>query len=198
MIRVSHVLIASIGMTGLALAQPPPPPGPPAPVEAPGASSGNTIGVDAAFVLPTGDYADGVDAAFGVFGRVEFQVNPQLAVTGRLGGLLHAVSGEASDADVSITMLLLYGGIRYNLSTSRDGVFLLGEAGLNNIRISVQGESVDETSLTFNAGGGFQSGKLQFRGSLFFTASAFEDLSNGDGTNLIGLMATVGYDFASF
>lgn len=201
MIRLSHVVFALVGMTGLALAQSPPMPTGGPPPGAGGAENYNSIGVDAAFVLPVGDYADGVDAALGLFGRVEFGLNPQLFVTGRLGFLHHIIDQAEGGLDFSLTMVPIYGGIRYNFAPSGEGPFLAGEAGFNNIRFSASVGDVEvsdsETKVSFNIGGGFQTGKISFRGSLFFTAEVGED-ANGDGTNLTGLMATIGYDFARF
>jgi hypothetical protein len=206
MVRVSRVLVASIAMTGVALAQdaaPPPPPGGAAPMapmatpQAPAAAP-NTIGADASFILPTGDYADGVDAAIGVAGRFEHKLNPNLSIIGRLGFIYNLTSQDG----LSVNMITLTGGARYNLSaTSADGVFLAGDVGLNNIRSSIDVGGVSgsdsETKVTAFLGGGYQLGKIQAKASVFITP----DVGGGNGTDsstLIGVVATVGYDFASF
>lgn len=204
MIRLSHVLFALIGMTGVALAQdpaapPPPPPsaGPPAPA-AP--EPQGKIGADLAFVLPVDDYADGITAALGLFGRFEYAISPQVAVTGRLGFLYHIIDQPEGDVDLSLTMIPIYGGIKYNLNGAGDGVFLSGEAGINNIRVSASTMGIEisdsQTKLSLNLGGGYQAGKISLRGSLFFTADAGGG-DGVDGTNLVGLMASVGYDFVA-
>jgi Outer membrane protein beta-barrel domain len=194
MIRWSHVVLASLGMTGLAVAQPyssPPPSAPASPVR---------LGADLAVVLPTGDYADGITAAVGPFGRLEFGLSPQLAVTGRVGFLYHFFE-EDPGFDVSIMMFPIYGGIRYNVMPSGGGLFLTGEAGLNIVRFSatVFGEEVSdsETNLSLNVGAGYQAGPVNFKGTLFFTADAGNGDADveGDGTNLVGVMAAVGFDF---
>ncbi|MEO8700064.1 MAG: hypothetical protein ABI867_08475 [Kofleriaceae bacterium] len=204
MIRISNVFIAVIAMTGLAAAQdagpPPPPPGGPPPPPgnmgpaAPGVGQ-NTVGADVAVVLPTGDYADLVDFAIGVFGRFEHKLNPNLSITGRLGYLYNQVSVD----DVSLSMILLVGGARYNLSnTSADGIFLTGELGFNYIRASVDtgGGSLSdtETDLTLILGGGYQVGKIQARAGLFYTFNGDNDADTG---NALGLMGSVGFDFAT-
>lgn len=199
MIRVSHVCLASITMTGLALAQPPPPPPPPPPggggggAAAPGVGQ-NTIGADVAFVLPVGDYADGVDFAVGAFGRFEHKLNPNLAITGRLGFLYNQI-GDDGGTDASLNMIILVGGARYNLNAAAsDGIFFSGELGINIVRFSADiggGMEVSdsETDLTTILGGGYQAGKIQARAGLFYTST--------DGEDAIGLMASVGYDFAT-
>ncbi|HWO22879.1 MAG TPA: outer membrane beta-barrel protein [Kofleriaceae bacterium] len=213
MIRWTHGVLASLGLTGVAAAQPyaPPPSSPPPPPPAAGPAAGpaapeysartpqSRIGADLAFVLPVGDYADGADAAFGPFGRLELALNPQLSVTGRLGFLYHFTEA-AEDLDISYTMFPIYGGLRYNVEPSGDGLFLTGEAGLNIIRVSVsffgQDSSDTSTKLSLNMGAGYQAGLFNVKGTLFFTADVGGG-SGGDGTNLVGLMAAVGFDFVA-
>jgi hypothetical protein len=211
MIRWSHVVIASLGMTGLALAQPPPPPppsppslsppsaGPAAPqVAAPAPASRNRLGADLAFVLPLGDYAENVDAAFGLFGRLEVGLGPQLFATGRLGFLYNVLEASLPGSDISLTMIPVYGGIRYDLEPTGAGFFFLGEAGLNIIRSSVSfmGDELSETDtkLSLNVGAGFQAGAFSVKGTLFFTPLGGGS-DTGESTNWLGLMAALGFDF---
>jgi hypothetical protein len=227
MIRSSYVVLALLGMTGLALAQQPPPdtaqpppdesmqppppesmqppppeamqPPPPEAMQPPPMAAErvkqNKLGLDAAFVLPVDEYADGVDAAFGLFGRLEFEIDPRLAVTARLGFLYHLVEDPGLGVDFSLVMFPVLGGIRYNLSSTGEGGFLGAELGINYIRVSVSGMGIDtsdsETKFTLNLGAGFRTGQLSFMGSLFLTPDV------GDETNLVGLMATIGYDIAA-
>lgn len=160
-----------------------------APEAAPEAGKGTkTVGADAAFVLPLSDYSDVADAALGVFGRFEYGINAQLAVTGRLGFLYNL---DKSVAGVSPTtyMIPVYVGAKYSIGTS--GLFADAELGLNYISTSVDvmgmSQSQSDTKFSFLAGPGYQKGKLSARALLFFT--------QGD-KNLIGIMANVGYDFA--
>ncbi|MEO8700065.1 MAG: hypothetical protein ABI867_08480 [Kofleriaceae bacterium] len=204
MIRSSHILLALTSMTGLALAQPPPPPPPPPPTGGgtPGApaTGQNVLGADLAVVLPTGDYADGADLGFGVFGRFEHKLNPQLSISGRLGVLIHIGEPEFLEGEhVDISMILLYGGARYNFQNTPngDGLFGFGELGLNVVRFSFEGNSDSGNHLSLNLGAGYQTGKIQARGSLFVTQIGGDDATNTDSTTLIGLMGTVGFDFAA-
>ncbi len=218
MIRSSYVVLALLGMTGLALAQPPPPPGqppPPPPMTAPpppmtaggppaagdaGPAGQNKLGLDLAFVMPVDEYADGVDAALGLFGRVELALNPQMRATGRIGFLRHFVEEQGEDVDLSITMIPIYAGLRFSLSDTGDGGFLAAEVGLNNIRVSASFLGTDvsdsETKASLNAGGGFQAGSFSFTATVFFTPDV-GDTPEGGGTNLVGLMATLGFDLAT-
>lgn len=208
MVRWSYVVIALLGMTGLALAQPPPQlsqqpqPEPAAAPAEPGIAAPapqSKVGGDLAFVLPLGDYADGVNAAFGLFGRFEFGLSSQLFATGRLGFLYHLVDSDP-DGDFSLTMIPIYGGIRYNLEPTGGGLFLLGELGLNIVRVSVSflGTEISDTdtNVSLNLGAGFQTGALNFKGTLFITPGVGSTSGDG-GTTLVGLMAAVGFDFAA-
>ena len=205
--RLSKCVIAALtlaAMSGTALAQDPPPDDaaggevsgdaavggdattPPATTEDPAmapAAPGKVIGADAVFLLPLGDYADAADAAFGALGRFEFGINAALSITAR-AGLLYNLSKLDG---VTVLFIPVYAGVKYKIGTS--GLFGHGEVGINHARISVDGGGSDsETKLSFQAGAGYQMGKLQFRGGFWYNASdpAF-----------MGIMASAGFDFAS-
>lgn len=206
MIRSSHVVLASLGFPGLALAQPPSTPvGPPPPWPAAADPVARTrLGVDAAVVAPVGDYADGVDAALGLFGRVEVPISPQLFVTARLGFLYHLLEEPGgAGLDINVMMFPLYGGLRYDLGTTPQRAFVVAEGGINILRVSTSGTGIDESESesnpSFNLGGGFQLGDVQARVTVFVTPGVGDDGGGdgGDGVNLIGLMATVGIDLAA-
>lgn len=175
--------------TGLAVAQPPPPPSPD-PVTGP-AGPQNTVGADVLAVLPTGDYADVADFGIGVAGRFSHALNPQIALTGRLGFLFHVGTPEILDESTSLTMLLIYAGVRYNFQqlATGDGLFGFGELGINHTTASFGDTSESDDNLSLNIGAGYQSGQLEFRGSLFYTS---EDDS------ILGLMVGAGYNFTAF
>lgn len=208
--RLSKCVIAALtlaAMSGTALAQDPPPDDaaggggdaaaggdaavggdattPPATTEDPAmapAAPGKVIGVDAAFVLPLGDYADAADAAFGALGRFEFGINPALAITARAGLLYNLAKADG----LTILMIPVFAGVKYNIGTS--GLFGFGEIGINHTRVSADGGSTSETKLSFQAGAGYGMGKLQFRGGFWYTASD---------PALMGIMASAGFNFAA-
>jgi hypothetical protein len=205
MIRWSRVVLASLGLTGLALAQPPslqpPVPPPTADPEAAASKPQRKLGADLAYVMPVDDYAAGledqyrIDAAVGLFGRLEIGLRPQLFATGRLGFLYHLVDTEPG-FDVSVTMVPIYAGLRYNFLPTGPSLFMVGEAGLNIIRTSLMFMEPEFSfmnyRLSLNGGVGFQAGAFSVKGTLFFTAPG-EDL---DGPSRLGMMAAAGFDFA--
>lgn len=156
-----------------------------------GGAGSKTIGADAAFVLPLGDYADGTDFALGVFGRFEYGVNDALSVTGRVGYLYNKVSSS----NVSIGMIPVLVGASYKIGPS--GLAVFGELGLTNIRVSLDNFGSDSrTEFSVGGGAGYQAGKLEARVG-FFMPGSISNGSSGTSTTLYGLMASVGYNFAS-
>jgi len=159
-----------------------------------------TVGADLAFILPLGDYADGVSAAIGVLGRFEFAVNAQLAVTGRLGYIYNVVK-DAPDG-YTLSMIPVMAGAAYKIGTS--GLFAYGEVGLTNIRVSLDvggmSFSDSETKLSIGAGAGYAMGKIKGRVGFYMPGSLSDDDGMGGSTTttLFGIMASGGYDFASF
>lgn len=150
---------------------------------------GNILGVDAVVSIPLGNYGDFADASLGALARIEFPLKPNLSITGRLGFIFDV--GEPGGFDSSY--IPIYGGIKSTLSgggTSR--LFLFGELGATIVRASIeidgQEASDSETKLGLTGGIGYQSGKIQARGGLWFP-------SLGDADDGFGLMFNLGYDF---
>ncbi|MBA3394266.1 MAG: hypothetical protein H0T89_16595 [Deltaproteobacteria bacterium] len=141
---------------------------------------GKTLGVDGVFVLPLGDYADAASAAFGALLRFEFGINAALSVTGRAGLLYNLAKADG----LTILMIPILGGVKYNIGTS--GLFAQAEVGITHIRVSADGGSASETKLSFQGGAGYQMGKIQLRGGLYYIA---QDPA------LMGIMASAGFDF---
>jgi hypothetical protein len=145
----------------------------------------NSVGVDGAVVLPLGDYAQGVNFAAGALVRIEIPVGTGF-VTGRAGALFHAVKDDVGN----LTFIPLYGGYRLPIGTN--GLYVAGELGITIGYASVDtgfGTASDSDSkLGITLGAGMKAGALDLRGSLFLP----------DVDNLMGLMGTVGYDFAAF
>lgn len=211
MTRISKMLFiaaATVAMTGAAFAQdapaaepaaepaPAPAADPAAPAAAPEAAAPAkkmTIGADLAFVLPLSDYSDAADFAIGGLARFEYAVNAQISGTARLGYIWNSAKTDG----VSIGMIPVMVGGSYKIGTS--GLSAYGEIGITNIRVSVDvggvSASDSKTKLAIGAGVGYQAGKIKARGGFWMPGSL--DNGNGGSTTLFGLMASVGYDFAS-
>ena len=207
--RLSKFMIAGLAMaamTGTALADDPPadpaadpaatdPAAAPDPnaapattdpaMEAPAGGKTKVIGADAVVVIPLGDYADVANAAIGAMGRFEFGLNPQLAITAR-AGLLYNLAKEIGGETPTILMIPVQAGAKYGIGTS--GLFVQGEVGFTHTRTSIGDVSDSTTKLSFEAGAGFQKGKLNARAGFWYIASD---------PALMGIMASVGFDFAS-
>jgi len=195
------IAAASIATTGTAFAQDPAPPPDGAAVPEPAPSNAApamaakkmTVGADLGFVLPFGDYADTADFGLGLFGRFEFAINPQLAITGRVGYVFHAGTPDG----VSVSFIPVMAGVAYKIGTS--GLFAFGELGINRIGVSVDlggGSASDsEIKLTFGAGAGYQMNKIKARVGIWVPGSVD---SGTESSTLTGILASVGYDFASF
>ena len=151
-----------------------------------------TLGVDAAVVLPLGDYGELATLGVGALVRFELPLQPQLSITARAGALYHLMDEDVGDA--SLLLVPIYGGVRYSLGAGGQGLYLAGEVGLTWGRISADtgfGTASDtDTELGLTLGAGFRQGKLDFRGQLFIP-----DLGEADDP---GVMGTVGFDFATF
>jgi hypothetical protein len=144
----------------------------------------NTIGVDGAFVLPVGDYANVATVGVGALGRFEAPAGPGF-VTGRLGVIAHAMRVNAD-----LTLIPIFAG--YRVPVADGGFYVAGELGLSieigTVETSFGRMSANDTKLGLTLGGGLKRGALDFRAGLF----------SPDVSQVIALMATVGYDFAAF
>lgn len=149
-----------------------------------------TVGVDAAVVLPLGDYGDVATLALGPLARAEFPVAPRLAITARAGVLYHLTK---SDYDGSLWFIPIYGGARYSLGAGPDGPYLAGELGITIAYARADtgfGTASDSDSkLGGSFGAGLRRGALDFRAALFIP-----DLGHVDDP---GIMGSVGFDFAT-
>lgn len=147
--------------------------------------NGATVGFDAALVLPLGDYGDVADLGLGPLFRLEVPVMSKIKITGRTGLLYHLTEID----ELTMIFFPVYGGVRYSFGEGHVGPYVAGELGITFAYFSAGDESETETELGLTLGGGFRKGALDFRGALFIPS-----LDEGD----VGLMGSVGYDFASF
>lgn len=163
--------------TSLAAAQPAAP--------APAAPAARTFGLDGIVGLPTGDYGQFADLAFGALARVEVPLGA-LTFTGRSGAVFHSL--DSSEA--SLVYVPIFAGVRYPLTGT--GLFLAGELGLTVAYASVDtgfGDATDtDTELGGSFGLGVRSGSLTFVGGLFLP-----DLGDA-----LAIGGSVGFDLTTF
>ncbi len=145
-----------------------------------------TLGVDAMAVLPVGDYAHAATLGLGILGRFEAPAGPGF-ITGRGGVIFHAMN---TSADASLTFVPLYAGYRFPFGTS--GAYLAGELGLTlafgTVDTALGSMSASDTEIGFTLMAGWRKKSLDFRAGLFAP----------DAGDVIGLVASAGYDFAAF
>lgn len=143
------------------------------------------LGIDAAVLVPIGDYADAASLAGGPLVRAELPAGPAV-VTARAGAILHAMKVDGA----SLIYAPIWVGGRYPLGGS--GLFAAGEVGVTIAHASADtgfGDASDtKTELGASLGVGLRRGALTVGGGLMLP-----DL--GD---TAALYASVGYDVAAF
>ena len=162
------------------------------------------IGADLALAVPLGDWGDVAGIGGGVLGSYQYNIDGQLGITGRLGFIIHAEK-EAFGMTTSSMEIPIYGGVKYRFSEEINSLYGAGELGLTmlssescgtldfGLGTPAQDFCVDssDTKLGMTLGAGYDLDKLDFRGALWFP-------SVGDAGDIMGLLVTVGYKFASF
>ncbi len=150
------------------------------------ASPPKTLGVDAMAVLPVGDYAHAATLGLGILGRFEAPAGPGF-ITGRAGVIFHAMN---TDRAASLTFVPIYAG--YRLPVGGGGMYLAGELGLTlafgTVETPFGSMSASDSELGFTLMAGYRKGALDFRAGLF----------SPDANDVVGLVASAGYDFAAF
>lgn len=145
-----------------------------------------TLAVDAAAIVPVGDYADLATLGAGPMVRLEVPAGAGF-VTGRLGALFHAIK---DGYDANLTLIPLYAGYRHPLGPS--GAYVAGELGITVAHGSVMtayGSASDtDSELGAMLTAGVRRGALDLRAGLFLP-----DLDDA-----VGLVASAGYDFSAF
>src|SRR5687768_3004675 len=110
--RTHLALVALVGLVGAAQA------------EELIAEPRNTFGIDAAVVVPVGDYSKIANLAGGALARVEVPLGTGF-VFGRAGVLVHSLDDRI---DGSLTFVPIYAGYRHPFGTS--GAYVAGELGI--------------------------------------------------------------------
>ncbi len=162
-----------------------------------------TLDAAPSFALPVGNFSDVTGIGLGVLLGLRHPIANQLDVTGRAGFVYHfSKSDPTGTVSMGTSELPLLGGVRYTFVPSTDGGFYGGaELGLSVVflRASVGGirgvgtVSGSDTSVKASTalGLGYQLGKLDIKGSLYFV-----DIGHLGDT--MALMASAGYSFADF
>jgi hypothetical protein len=153
------------------------------------------VGADSVFVKPVDNYRDDASLGISVFARYERRMGSKLSLIARGGPLFHdsAVDGQ------SVFMFVALAGMRLDLEPDRrSGSFFDASLGLNFVRIAVDSMGVkasdSEPELALDLGGGYQFGRFQVRGSIFYTPHVGASFS-GDSTSYLGLTLNFGFDF---
>lgn len=200
-------IVGAFGLMGSAVARadsaPPgaPPAAPPAaaaPTETPVAAASAPmatpdtkmqLGADAAFVLPLGNFSDAAGVGLGALLRYEYNVIPQLNITGRAGFIYH-LSKDLPLGSTKLWTIPILVGAKYDIA---QGFYGAAELGLfyNHVSVDVPGfGSASDTTTKFGGGvaAGYRFGDLEARVGL-----QWWDL--GHMSDTMGLVASVGYSF---
>jgi hypothetical protein len=151
-----------------------------------------------AFLIPVGNLSDAASVGLGVFAGARRPIAQQLDVTGRAGFVYH-FSKDYLGGSVGISEVPILAGLRYTFVPTADGglyggaeigmSIVFSRASLNNALLGGQSTSQTDVKASTTLGVGYQYGKLDARGALYFI-----DLGHmGDS---MAIMATVGYSFA--
>jgi hypothetical protein len=146
----------------------------------------NRIGIDAAFLLPLGDYAEAADFGIGALARWEMEVTKELSFGAR-AGYIHVAASELSGGLVPI-----HGTARYRFGAPGAAPYLHGEIGLTVAWASVEtpfGNASDsESRLSAAFGGGYELGIVDL-GVALYLPDIDEDVT---------VLFTAGVDLARF
>lgn len=155
------------------------------------------LGGDVMLVKPVDNYGD--DASFGLapLFRYERRMGGKVSLIGRGGPVFH----DATVDGQSLFMFLAVVGMRIDIEADRrGGSFFDAAIGMNFVRVAVDSVGVkasdSEPELTLDFGGGYQFGRFQIRGSLFYTPHVGASFG-GDSNSYLGLTLSLGFDFSS-
>jgi hypothetical protein len=150
-------------------------------------SAKGIIGADAAVAIPFGDFSNGAGIGFGALFRAEYNLIPNLNLTGRAGFIYH-LPKDTVIGDIKFYEVPILAGVKYAFA---DAFYGAAELGLVWGKASTDGGSASETNLGFTIGAGYRLDALDFRAGIHIL-----DLGNaGDSTELV---LNAGYNFAAF
>jgi hypothetical protein len=139
-LAIAGVVLTSMLFTGSAFAQNAPPPSPNAAPGAPTDASTNEddkkigIGIDAQFMLPTGDLSDATGPFIGPLVRFGYRVMPPLEVTARIGYLFGLGKDQGAGVSTSFSDIPIWLGARYFFMEPYAGLYGAAEIGANVLK----------------------------------------------------------------
>ncbi|MEK6606124.1 MAG: outer membrane beta-barrel protein [Myxococcota bacterium] len=150
-----------------------------------------TLGADGAIAVPFGNLGDGAGIGIGALVRFEYDVNADMAATGRLGYIHHLAKN-----DVTFSEIPIMAGLKYALSGPLYGA---GEVGIVHTKaeacVTILGTETcgtgSDDNLALGVGAGYEMGELDLRAQLNIL-----DLGHAGDSTEIGL--NVGYNFTHF
>ena len=153
-LALSGVVLTSLLFTGSAFAQGAAPPAPAGGAAVPATDSGGsddkkmTLGIDAQFMLPLGDFGKAAGPQIGPLVRFGYRVIPALELTGRVG-YLFGLSKEVGPFKSSLSNIPIWVGARYFFMDAPAGFYGAAELAINlmSAKIEAGGQSAS-TSVT--------------------------------------------------
>ena len=149
-----------------------------------------TLTADPIVSIPIGDAENAAGIGFGASGTLNFPINANLDVTGRLGLIYHLPKN-----DIQVILVPIYGGVRYRLSPFERSLYGAAEAGITWGRASVDtgfGEASDsDAELGGTLGVGYATPGFDIRASLMFP-----DLGEAD--DALAIVGSISFRLADF
>jgi len=164
----------------------------PAPAVSAASKTKLTVGVDAAFQLPLGNFADATGLGFGGLLRGEYNLIPNLNGTLR-AGYIYSLKKDTAGFKTAVDDIPIWVGGKYFIN---EMIFAGAELGLNMLKTRVDGSllgipvsgSSTENKFGANVGAGVLLSGLEIR-------AGFEILDFGHSKDSMAILVNVGYDF---
>jgi hypothetical protein len=154
------------------------------------------LGVDGAFGMPIGNYADVNGLGGGVLLTAEYPVIESLSATARIGFNYQLEKTIPTVGDVRVNSIpVLFGAKYYVMAQDRQGLFAAAEIGMFDLMssISTAGGSASQNDLKFGGGVGLGWQMKQWNARVNLHSQDF-----GNFGDLLIVSAGVGYQFAGF
>jgi hypothetical protein len=168
----------------------------PAPSPAAASAAKLTIGADAAFQLPLGNFADVTGMGFGGLLRGEYNLIPNLNGTLR-AGYIYSLKKDTAGFKTAVDNIPIWVGGKYFIN---EMIFAGAELGLNMLKTRVDG-SVDLGGISVGGSGSSTENKFGANVGVGVLLSGleiragFEILDFGHSKDSMAILVNVGYDF---